>query len=286
MPDPVSHYLSSLAASSRRVIGSDLKIAAALAEGAPWHTLDAATATDLRQRIATSVAPTTGNRRLTAVREVIRACWRLNLMSWDQHVRLLAALPPIRGSRVGRGRALAWSEVELLLQGAPTLEHAALVAVAAGLGLRRSELAGLRWAGLQRRHDLAGVWTLLVRGKGNKERKLRVPERTLRYLRAWQTACPEREHVFRWRSDSGVYCTLVSLARQVGVVLAPHDLRRTFYAECRRSGLDTRDIQRAMGHASITTTIKYDRRSDDEATDVLSRLDSPGDPCDLRGVTR
>ncbi len=43
---------------------------------------------------------------------------------------------------------------------------------------------------------------------------------------------------------------------------APHDLRRTFASMMLDNGEDLITVRDAMGHASVTTTQKYDRRGD------------------------
>jgi integrase len=114
---------------------------------------------------------------------------------------------------------------------------------------------------------------LRVLGKGNKERRLRVPQWAARELNAWRRACPERERIFRW-GETTVYRRVRKAAERAGLGhVAPHDLRRTFFALCTKSGMGLKDISRAMGHAYITTTVIYDVRPDEEALAGLSKLD-------------
>jgi integrase len=209
---------------------------------------------------------------LAAAKGVIRATWRAGLVTWDVQLRLLASLPAVRGGRVTRGRALTWHEFEKLLAAARGYEERALLATLAGAGCRRAEVLALTWDRFTR-HDR--TFYLRVLGKGNKERRLRVPSWVASALSSWRTRCPDRERIFRWRNTDSVRDVVVASAARAGLgPLAPHDMRRTFYALCCRSGMRDRDIQRAMGHASISTTMKYDRRGDEEALAEMSRLDS------------
>lgn len=283
-PDPVILYLSTLESpASRRVIGNDLYHVARICALGPlsdvrWHQLGVDTYTGVREALAASLAPSTANRRITAVRGVLRACWRLGQVPWDTQLRLLATLTPVKGRRVKKGRALRWPDVQRLLEMAGQEEGpetVALVAVMGCAGLRRAECAGLRWAGLRRRHDPRSAWFLTWLGKGNVERSLRLPLLASDALRAWQRKCPAREHVFRWRTGEAVYAQFKKVVRAAGLEpLSPHDMRRTFAATFLRSGGTIDQLQRAMGHRSIATTMKYDLRSDDEVQESMGLLDT------------
>lgn len=41
---------------------------------------------------------------------------------------------------------------------------------------------------------------------------------------------------------------------------SPHDLRRTFATRLLDSGADLAIVKEAMGHASVQTTLRYDKR--------------------------
>ena len=53
---------------------------------------------------------------------------------------------------------------------------------------------------------------------------------------------------------------------------APHDLRRTFASMMLDNGEDLITVRDAMGHASVTTTQKYDRRGDERLRKAAKRL--------------
>ena len=55
---------------------------------------------------------------------------------------------------------------------------------------------------------------------------------------------------------------MVRRAKSLGIDLAPHDLRRTFATRLFEMGGDANLVRKAMGHASITTTQRYDKRDD------------------------
>lgn len=271
-------YLSTLARSTRRVAGGDLRTIASLAFSGPpgdppWHTLGVEEGSRVREALAGRYAPATANRMLSNLRGVVRALWRSGALSWDVHLRILASLPAVRGGRLGKGRALTWAEVGRLLDAARGAEERALLAVAAGAGLRCAELAGLTW---DRYRRAGGATYLAVLGKGNRERRLRLPTWAADRLSDWRCIAPRREHVFRWRNVKSVWRIVSRAAGAAGLgELAPHDLRRTFASLALSSGIGTADLRRMMGHASIGTTVKYDRRPDAAVMEAAEKLDDP-----------
>lgn len=273
--DPAALYLATLAPSTRRVMAGDLRTLADLA-GVDWHVLDPGRAAALREAAADRWAPGTANRALSALRGVVRAMWRAGDMSWDAHFRLLASLPAIKGGRVTRGRSLTWDETCKLLGAAVDLEERALLAVLVGGGLRRAEAAALLWTKTTRQDR---IWHVRILGKGNRERRLRLPKWAGRDLGIWSRRCEPRERVFRWRDGASIRTVVVETARRAGLGhVSAHDLRRTFFALSRASGMDLSTIRRTMGHSSIVTTIKYDRRSDDDVmreSEALDDLEHP-----------
>jgi len=232
-------------------------------------------------------AVATINTYLSALKGVAGEAWMLKLMDVEsyQHIR---AVRQVRGSALPRGRALGREEIRRLFavceadRGSAGLRDAALLAVILGCGLRRSEAVALSYEDL---HD--GDRALKVLGKGNKERLAYVPDGAWQRLHVWvdqvRGEAPGplfpriRRHDVVTESrltDQAVYHILQVRQRQAGLEkCAPHDLRRTFATALLDNGEDLITVKDAMGHASVTTTQKYDRRGEERlrrARDNLS----------------
>jgi len=62
-------------------------------------------------------------------------------------------------------------------------------------------------------------------------------------------------------TTQGVYAIVLARAEQAELFqLAPHDFRRTFIGDLLDHGVDLSTAQKLVGHASPTTTARYDRR--------------------------
>lgn len=276
--DPVALYLARLAPRSRRTMLGCLNRLACMggeesALALPWHRLRRPHTLALRARLVERYAPATARLHLAALRGVLRECWRAELMDREDYERAVD-LPPVRGERMARGRALEPDELARLGQacrqagGVAGVRDRALFLVLAASGMRRAEVVGLDLADLD-----AEAGTCRVRGKGGRERRAYLPEAAMRALEAWWAVRGRGEGpVFvaldregratrRRLSTSAVREIVARRARQAGLdPVAPHDLRRTFVTSLLEAGADLAVVSRLAGHAQLQTTRGYDRR--------------------------
>lgn len=279
---PAAVYLARLAPGSHRTMRHALDTVAAILTGGiadaaalDWSRLRYSHTAAIRAALAARYAPATANKILAALRGVLQEAWRLGLMPADDY-RRAADLPSVRGSTLPSGRALTAGELRALFaackDGTPAgVRDAALLAALYGGGLRRGEAVALTLADYE---PEAGA--LIVRhGKGDKARVVYLTGGAGDALAAWCAIrsavpgalfCPVAKGgaiTMRHMTDQAVLAILARRAARAGVVhFSPHDLRRTFISDLLDNGADIATVQKLAGHASVTTTGRYDRRGE------------------------
>jgi integrase len=290
--DPVTSYLSRyVSGHSRRAMLSSLKVVARYLTGrtadpreVPWPSIRYSHVQALRGRLAANYAWSSANRHLLAMRGVMEECWRLGLVDRDTFDRI-REVDALKATQQEVGRALSPKELEELLAACPDSfagkRDAAIVALTAGGGMRRSEVCDARyenWDGAR--------FCLQVLGKGNKWRTVFVSKKYHTALESWLKARGDKPGPFvlpvskhgtlvwtRPLTSGGMYAILQALGKRAGVKdFTPHDLRRTYITRLLEKGADALTVSRLVGHSNVQTTMRYDKR-DDRAKAAVAMLD-------------
>ena len=293
---PAKVYLASLAPGSRRTMRRALDVVAGLltsgrrtAETLPWHQLRYQHTTAIRTVLMERYAPGTANKMLAALRGVLKAAWRLGVMTAEDHHRT-RDIPSIRGTVLPRGRALSRGELRALFRtcaqdpAAAGRRDAALLALLYGGGLRRSEATALAVADY---NPETGALTIR-RGKGRRDRTAYATDGARDALEAWLSIrgvgpgplfCPiDKGGTIHLRpmTDQAVLYILRRRADDAGVqIFSPHDLRRTFISDLLDAGADISMVQHLAGHANVQTTARYDRRGEETKRKAAELLHVP-----------
>ncbi|MFM2315397.1 MAG: hypothetical protein RLZZ04_4675 [Cyanobacteriota bacterium] len=292
---PAAVYLSSLSEGSRRSMLSSLNAIARLltesqcdAFSLDWSKLryhhTAAVRTALKQRLA----PTTTNKMLVALRQVLTVAYRLDLIEASDYHKAVD-LPNVKGTGQLRGRALTTREIESLIEccyeqgGAIAIRDAAVIAILRCGGIRRQEIVQLNLDDL----DLATGELTIRRGKGGKFRLVYLTKEAIGMIEDWLKVrgdtsgaliCPVNKGgkviLRHFASDGdGIYKLVKARAISAGVKhFSPHDFRRTFCSDLLAEGEDVFTVQELAGHASPATTAKYDRRGEGRKRKAVKRL--------------
>jgi len=97
----------------------------------------------------------------------------------------------------------------------------------------------------------------MVRGKGNKTRRVPLNGEARKALKTWlEESRDEQGSVFAL-TPSGAYRRLVELGRRAGVEVHPHTLRHTLAKNLVDAGVGLHEVAALLGHSSLNTTRVY-----------------------------
>jgi len=190
----------------------------------------------------------------------------------DHQFALIEQVKSVRGSRLPAGRALHIVEISNLVdhclkqEGLSGTRDAALLGILFGCGPRRAEVVTIDIGKINQKNA-----SVRVIGKGNKERELELPPRTLDLVNTWVVES-QLTHgalfrpISRWNNvieskrltAQGVYHIVKLRVQQAGLEdLSPHDLRRSFLTYLLDNDVDLVTAADLAGHASVDTTRRY-----------------------------
>lgn len=273
-------YLLSLnSENSRSTMRSNLnKIAYLLGSfnlnNCPWHQINRDYVLGVIEALKSEkLESATINTYIAAIKGVAQELWLSKKITTDNY-QLIKHIKQMKGSRLAKGRALSRNEIQLLFsscndQTIKGIRDSAILGVLLGCGLRRSEIVDCSIGNFN-----AEEGSLRVLGKGNKERMCYLPKQSLSLLDLWLTTVSgdkDRALFTRIRrfdavtddklTSQAILHILNERRKQAGVnAFSPHDCRRTFASMLLDNGEDISTVKDAMGHASIITTQKYDKR--------------------------
>jgi len=276
-------YLASLKSDAgRRGMLSQLRKVASILDAPDidavnWATLNAANVRAIVSRLtAENLAPASIATTLNALKGVARAAWERGTLDTETYQRIRSIRPPA-GSRLPAGRDIDAGERVTLMQTTARdktpagVRDAAILAMLIATGMRRAELCALRTSDV----DLQSG-KLRVLGKGDKERTAYLRNGALRYLRDWLAVRGDGPGPIFCRinkagrifpegalSTTAMHKIITKRAAEAGLSdITPHDFRRTYAGELLDAGQDIATVAALLGHASVTTTARYDRRGE------------------------
>lgn len=260
----------------------------------PWESLIDETLTqDVVDKLRGRYASSTLGRDSAALRYLVRCLRQTGAMSSEE---ARSACSFDSGARRADGRPLSGrlvedGELRRLLERAASspnrtlsVRNTALVYVAASSGARRAELSAMKLADVKWQE--AAIF--IPHGKGNRSRSAWLHSAALAALRSWlQVRGRSPGHLFnpvdrferidtdRPLSAHQIWKVVTELARAEGMdPVTPHDMRRFVVSNL----LETHDItlvSKAVGHAQISTTARYDRRPAARARAAIEGLPLP-----------
>jgi site-specific recombinase XerD len=227
------------------------------------------------------------NVHLTVIRKLAREASANGLLSHES----AATITGVKGRRqkgVRLGTWLTSAQARAFLE-APSpntlrgKRDRAILALLLGCGLHRGEVANLTWDQVEEREGRCVI--VDIKGKANRTRNVPMPSWAKRSLDQWSIAAgirsgklfraiAQKGDVGNGLTDQAVYLIVRTYADQLGLRIAPDDLRRTFAKLAHRGHAPLEQIQLSLGHESILTTERY----------LNVRQDLADAPCDHLGI--
>ena len=231
-----------------------------------WESLSAARVTAFVVARTPSQSRSLASTTVTALRSFLGYLYTEGLIKQQ----LTAAVPTVAGWRLAAlPKTLQPREVQALLEACDRRTRMgrrdfAVLTILVRLGLRASEVAGLRLDDIDWR---AG--SILIRGKGNQIEPLPLPQdvggAVVAYLRQGRPITAADRSVFvriraphRAISGCGISGIVVAAARRAGLgVIRAHLLRHTVASQLLRAGSSLPEIGQLLRHRHISTTAVY-----------------------------
>ena len=279
--NPAAVYLANLRPSGRRSQRDALdRMAAILTNGEttdglkiPWQNIRYQHAQAIRSVLVERYQPATTNRMLTALKGVAKQAWLLKQMTAGDYLTI-REVKRLEGETILAGRYVNEAETTRLMQ---TCEHdkrvvadrdAAIIALMYAGGCRREEVVRLDLKDFDQ-----DTGKLIVHGKRGKVREIFIKNGAFAAMVNWLKSRGSEQgplfihvnksgkYLFRRLTNQAVYFMLESRRELAGLKpLAPHDLRRSCATDMLEHGIDPITTARFLGHTSVNTTMRYDRR--------------------------
>lgn len=264
----IQAYRTDLADFTSFVGSSDLNAAAGLLLGQGHGRANALALRYKAALLERGLQPTTINRRLAALRSLVKLARTMGLVPWALEIENVKGLTRYRDT-AGPGRSAVQVALDTLSRtpGPKAKRDAAVVHLLYDLGLRRAEVVGLDLDDL----DLQ-AGTVAVLGKGYTQKQtLSLPEPTRAALALWLDARGSKAGALFVNYDragkgkrltgSGIYYLIRRLGIKIGKRMKPHGLRHSAITEAIKAatacGFDLEEVRAYSRHKDIRTLVIY-----------------------------
>ena len=169
---------------------------------------------------------------------------------------------------------LSKDEVQRMFDVCDNHKHKLILSILYACGLRVSELINLKWSNIDRSRMIINI----IKGKGNKDRQVMLPEVLIPLLEKYYREYKSKEYIFNGQntlqySDRSVLQVVKNLAGKAGISkkVCTHLMRHNCFTHLCEAGTDISIIQKLAGHSNVKTTMIYVHISDS----LISKINSP-----------
>ncbi|MFQ5779959.1 MAG: tyrosine-type recombinase/integrase [Nitrospiria bacterium] len=216
-------------------------------------------------------APATINRELAAM----KAAFNLAIREWEWCRDNPVSKVSMEKENNQRDRWLSLKEEERLLKACPSWVEE-IVSFALNTGMRRGEILGLTWAGV----DLCRKTVTVFRSKNGERRTIPLNRTAVKLLKGKSKVRALKTNlVFHSKAHTGIDVNNLRRAYRSALDKAKikdfrfHDLRHTFATRLVQAGVDIYKVQRLLGHKSPTMTQRYPHHYPESLRDGVEILD-------------
>ncbi len=169
------------------------------------------------------------------------------------------------------------SDMKAIIKNMYTAEGKAIVALMASTGLRYIEMANITLE--EYKNALATDRSIVIVGKGNKERKIFVNDTARFYIDQYLSKNYKNkkgtDKLFVTADESCLRRSLIRAANKANLPYAnnisPHWIRMFFATNSLEHGVDLATIRDALGHSNIAVTSRYVKSCDNKIKNVMSQ---------------
>ena len=169
------------------------------------------------------------------------------------------------------------NDMKAIIKNMYTAEGKAIVALMASTGLRYIEMANITLE--EYKNALATDRSIVIVGKGNKERKIFVNDTARFYIDQYLAKNYKNkkgtDKLFVTADESCLRRSLIRAANKANLPYAnnisPHWIRMFFATNSLEHGVDLATIRDALGHSNIAVTSRYVKSCDNKIKNVMSQ---------------
>lgn len=217
-------------------------------------------------------APATLNLKISAVMSYFKYLYRIGVIKENPAINL----EKVRNNPKEKDYVSA-EDMKAIIKNMYTAEGKAIVALMASTGLRYIEMANITLE--EYKNALATDRSIVIVGKGNKERKIFVNDIARYYIDNYLSKNYKNnrgtDKLFISVTESSLRKSLIRAAKKANLPYAekvsPHWIRVFFATNALENDIDLATIRDALGHSNIAVTSRYVKSCDKKVKNVMSR---------------
>ena len=255
-----------------------------------WASITPRQVASLRTKLVNLYQPASVNKILVALRGVLKVSYSLGLMTAEDYQRVSRVKGVKREVTAPVGRDLSDADIKALAKACKAdktpagVRDAAMIGLWYTCGIRRAELVRLELADYNSKQG-----KLTITGsQGHKPRTVYVSGGARTAIQAWLVrrglepgplfyAINKAGRLLKKpMSAQAAYKRLKKRIEEAEIEdFSPRDFRRSFVADLLDKGADIATVAKLAGHASVTTTARYDRRTEEAKRKAAELLRFP-----------